>query len=148
MPGTGEGSMLRHSRLFQDFWTFLSLASAFLIWALTIAAAAWNGANFAVWSYLITSTLGTIGLLAGFFALSRRKIFNWITLISAIAIATLSVIYAAEFIINRAPRVPLNDPLIAIYAGALLCCSMRALLAVLRLREQNNQRVNSPAVQT
>ncbi len=138
--------MLKDSRLFQIVWTLLSLASAFLIWALTVASAAWNGVNLAVGLYLITSSAGTLGLLAGLCTgSSRARLFDWMNCFSATAMALLSTIYLAGFIFDRDPGVPIGDviyvngvpsPLIVIYAAAIIFCSVQALLSARRLRER------------
>jgi ABC-type branched-subunit amino acid transport system permease subunit len=104
----------------------------------TLGSAAWNGVNLVVCLYLIASIGGTIGLLAGFFsAFSTRKIFKWITCVSALAMMILSGVYAAGFIFGRTEGVPLSapfyfgrfpTPILLFYAIAILFCLVEALL--------------------
>jgi hypothetical protein len=125
-------------------WTFVAVGSSFPILGLTLGLAAWNGVNWAVCLYLIASAGGFIGLLAGFrSAFSARKILRWITCVSALAIISVSVIYASGFIFGRAAGVPLGytmysggsqarlqAPVLAVYAVAILCCLIEALLYI------------------
>jgi hypothetical protein len=141
--------MQSYSRIFQASWTLLSVASAYPIWALTVGSAAWNGVNFAVCVYLIASTGGILGLLAGFWsAFSPRRVPSWTTSASAAAIACLSLVYTAGFIFARDPGVPWNDPfylgiihapLIAFYAAGFVCCSLEALIYFPRIRKPKSR---------
>jgi hypothetical protein len=125
--------MLRDSELFQIIWTLLSVASAFLVCVFTVAIA-WNETDLVVWLYGIPSGVATIGLLAGLYpAPPRRKLFNWIACISAIAIALLSAICTAVLAVAGYST---TWPLVAIYVGAFLCCSVQAWLAIQRIRDQ------------
>ena len=106
--------------------------------AYTIGSAAWNGINWVVQFYLIASIGGSAGLLAGFYSpFSQRRILQWITSVGALAIASVSAVYAAGLIFGRAAGVPLNDPIyfgnfhapvLSLYAAAILCCLVEVLL--------------------
>ena len=88
--------------------------------------------------YLIASVGGSIGLLAGFCsAFSHSKVFKWITCVAALAVVSVTAIYAEGFIFGRAAEVPLSDPMyfgsfhapiLLLYAAAILCCLVEALL--------------------
>lgn len=119
-------------------WTFLAVASSFPVWADTVGSAAWNGVNWIVCLYLIASTGGFIGLLAGFWsAFSSRSFPKWVTCFAALAVVVVSAIYAAGFIFTRTAGVPLSEPIyfgsfhppiLVLYAAAILCCLVEALL--------------------
>ncbi len=131
-------SVPRRTPLLQVLWTFLALGSSLPVLADTVGSAAWNGVNWVVWLYLIASAGGTIGLLAGFCsAFSQRRALKWITCVGALVVVALSAIYAAGFIFNRTAGVPLSDPMyfgsfqapiLLLYAAAILCCLVEALL--------------------
>jgi len=119
-------------------WTLLSLVFAWLILADCLGTAAWCGVNFAVGAYLFWAVGGFLGLFAGLRAIfSSKKVYTWITCISALAIACLSAIFGCGFIFGRDPAVPFTDPLyfgpfhapiIALYGAAFICCSVEALI--------------------
>ena len=130
-------------------WTFLAVMSSLPVWGETVGSAAWNGVNWIVCLYLIASTGGCVGLLAGFCsAFSHRRIFKWITFVAALAVLSLSAIYAFNFIFSRTPGVPLGDPMyftifsgtfhapiLLLYSIAIFSCLVEALLYVPSQRE-------------
>jgi hypothetical protein len=130
-------------------WTFLAVMSSLPVWGETLGSAAWNGMNWIVCLYLIVSTGGSVGLLAGFCsAFSPRRIFKWITFVAALAVLSLSAIYAFGFIFRRTPGIPLGDPMyftifvgtfhapiLLLYAVAIFSCLVEALLYVPGPRE-------------
>ena len=130
--------MSKRSPLLRVLCTLLAAISSFPVLAFTVGSAAWNGVNFVVCLYLIASVAGTVGLVAGFCsAFSQRRLLEWITCVSALAIVALSAIYAAGFIFGRTPGVPLSDPIyfgrfhapiLLLYGVAFLCCLIEALL--------------------
>ena len=132
--------MPNRSSLRRVLWTFLAVVSSFPVLAVTVGSAAWNGVNFVVCLYLIASVGGTICLLAGFCsASSQRKFLRWVTCVGALAVTTLSAIYAAGFVFGRTDGVPLNSPIyfghfhapiLFLYAVAILCCLVEALLYI------------------
>jgi ABC-type branched-subunit amino acid transport system permease subunit len=124
--------------LLRILWTFLALASSLPVLADTLGSAAWNGVNFVVCLYLIASAGGSIGLLAGFYsAFSHGRVLKWITCVAALAVVSVSAIYAAGFVFGRTAGVPLSDPMyfgsfhaptLLLYAIAIFCCLVEALL--------------------
>jgi hypothetical protein len=119
-------------------WTLLTLVCSWFILADCLGTAAWCGVNFAVGVYLFLAVGGFLGLFAGFRAISSsKKVYTWITCISALAIACLSAIFGCSFIFGRDPAVPFTNPLyfgtlhapiIALYGAAFICCSVEALI--------------------
>jgi|SRR5271165_6228404 len=130
--------MPKRSPLLQVLWTLLAVVSSLPVLAETAGSAAFNGVNFIVCLYLVAAAAGAIGLVAGFVsAFSQRRLLEWITCISALAIVALSAIYAAGFIFGRTAGVPLSDPMyfgrfhvpiLVLYGVAFLCCLIEALL--------------------
>lgn len=129
---------MRRSSMVLFLWTLLSLASAYFILGDVLGGAAWNGVNFVVGVYILFSVGGFLGLLAGFgAAFSEKRLFAWVTCLSAAAVAVLSAIFAYGFLFHRTQGVPLNSPLIVgrfhvpiilLYSISLVCCSIEALL--------------------
>lgn len=127
-------------------WTLLSFASSLLILADVLGDTAWNGINFALGLYLLLSTAGSLGLLAGAIAVfSRKAFFAWITCISAATIAGLGALFSLGFIFGRDSQVPLNDAVhyghvaisvLALYAAAFVCCSVEILVCFPRKQEK------------
>ena len=119
-------------------WTFLGIVSSFPVLADTLGSAAWNGVSWVGWLYLIGSAGGSIALFAGFYsAFSPRRTLQWITCVAALAVVSVSAVYAAGFILGRTAGVPLSDPIyfgrfhapiLLLYMAAILCCSVEALL--------------------
>lgn len=119
-------------------WTLVTLASSFPILGIVLGGAAWNGVNFVVGFYLFISIGGFVGLFAGFgAAFSHKRLLAWITCVSAVAIGILSAFFACSFVLTRESDVPLNSPLLiggfqipilSLYAAAVICCSIEALL--------------------
>ncbi len=130
--------MPRRSPYLRVMWTFLAVGSSLPVLAETLGSAAWNGVNWVVWLYLIASAGGSIGLVAGFCsAFSQRRVLKWITCVAALAVVSVSAIYAAGFIFNRTAGVPLSDPIyfgsfhapiLLLYAVAILVCLVETLL--------------------
>jgi len=131
-------NVLKLSSLLRALWTFLAIVSSFPILANTLGSAAWNGVNFVVCLYILASVGGTVGMLAGFCsAFSQRTVLKWITFMGALVLVTLGAIYAAGFIFSRSDGVPLDSPvyfgsirapILLLYAIAILCCLVEALL--------------------
>ncbi len=132
--------MEMQSRVFRAFWTLLSIVSAFPIWASAAVSYAMNGDTLSTRSFLFVSSASFLGLFAGFWSTSsQKKTSSWITFGSAAAIVVLVLIYAVGSF-TREPSVPWNQqvslgfgtglmvPLIVIYAFALNCCLVEALL--------------------
>jgi hypothetical protein len=123
-------------------WTLISMVSAWPVLAFCVGDAAWNGINLAVGLCLFLSVGGFLGLLAGFCAaVSSRGLYAWITCISALAVACLSIFLGCEFIFGRDPAVPFNRPvyfgafhapIIVLYGVAFVCCSVEAVLFYLK----------------
>lgn len=136
--------MSRSLALVRIVWTIASIAAALPILGLTLASAAWNGVNLAVWLCLIAGGAGVLGLIAGFCsAFSNGRFWAWTTISGAVLIALLSAIYAGGFVFSRSPETPLGDPvsvgvihapLLAFYAVAFFCCSVEAALYFPRTR--------------
>lgn len=134
----GTVIMPKRSPVLRVLWTILAAVSSLPVLFNTVGSAAWNGVNFVVCLYLIASVAGTVGLFAGFWsAFSQRRLLEWITCVSALAIVVLSAIYAAGFIFERTPGIPLNDPMyfgrfhapiLMLYCVAFLFCVFEALL--------------------
>jgi len=126
------------SSLLRVLWTSLAVLSSLPVLADTLGSAVWNGANFVVCLYLIASVGGTICLLAGFCsAYSQKTLLRWITCVGALAVVSVSAIYAAGFAFGRTAGVPLSDPMyfgsfhapiLLLYAAAIFCCLVEALL--------------------
>jgi hypothetical protein len=119
-------------------WTILAIGTSIPVLADTVGSAAFNGINWAMWFFLIASVGGSIGLFSGFYsAFSRRRVPKWITCVAALAVVSVSAIYSAGFIFGRTAGVPLSDPMyfgsfhlpiLLLYAAAILCCVVEALL--------------------
>ena len=91
--------------------TLLALVSSFPIWCLVVGGAAWNGVNLVVIVYLLLSTGGLLGLLAGFpAAFIAKRVLAWVTVISATSIALVAAIFAWGFWVSRDRGVPFNSP--------------------------------------
>ena len=119
-------------------WTFLAVGSSLPVLADTLGSAAWNGVNWVVWLYLIASAGGSIGLVAGFCsAFSQRRVLKWITCVAALAVVSVSAILRCRIYLQSHGRGALSDPMyfgtfhapmLLLYAVAILCCMVEALL--------------------
>lgn len=128
----------RERTIFRLLWTVVSLATALPIVGTVLGDAAWNGVNAIMITYLVVSVGSFLGLFLGMFAaLFQRKLLTWITCISGLAIAVMSVMLSYGFVFRRAHEVPLTDslyvaglhaPTLVFYGAAFICSSIEALL--------------------
>jgi hypothetical protein len=131
--------------------TAVAIFAALVPISMSLGILAWGGPDRIIVFFLLISALATCGLVFKLVATeSTSVIFQQVGLVSACAIAVVTLVYLVEFLFFRAPgvrsieEVPvfgLSIPLVVLYGFSLISLSLEAFLTFQRI-----QHLKSPEV--